>query len=289
MEPADGHGWELSLIDSAWHGSEYEGLRGLAKAREIGFEAVDLFIGFDPGRMCGSERVAYLNDLTAAGVPTVSVICTALGLSDFNPSVRGYHIERACDIIDLAAEIGTVRNLMLCPGDYIFGGKLLPQEQEWNQLVDATRRVGEKAADRGLEVAIELLPFEHAFVRTLDDMERLFGDVALENVKACIDISHLWLERIPAAELTRFAGRVGQVHVADCDGVNHGDLPAGRGNTPFAEYLQVLGQIGYDGAASVELEFPQDPGQMVEWVTEAHDATRRLLVDAGLRPDLTAA
>lgn len=289
MEARNGHGWELSLIDSAWHGSQYEGARGLAKAREIGFEAVDLFIGSDPGRMSGSEREAYLNGVAAAGLPPLSVICTALGLSDFNPSVRDYHIERACNIIDLAAEIGTVRNLLFCPGDYIFGGKLLPQEQEWNRLVDATRQVGEKAAERGLEVAIELLPFEHAFVRTLEDMERLLDDVGLANVKAGIDISHLWLERIPAADLARFAGRVGQVHVADCDGVSHGDLPAGRGNTPFAEYFQALGEIGYHGAASVELEFPQDPSQMVEWVTEAHEGTRSLLVEAGLRPDLALA
>jgi D-psicose/D-tagatose/L-ribulose 3-epimerase len=286
MEARDGRGWELSLIDSAWHGSEYEGARGLAKTGEIGFEAVDLFVGFDPGRMSAAEREEYLRGVRASGLPTLSVICTALGLSDFNPAIRGYHIERACNIIDLATELGTVRNLMFCPGDYIFGGRLLPQEQEWERLVDATRQVASKAGERGLEVTIELLPFEHAFVRTLGDMNRLLDDVGLENVKACIDISHLWLERIPAADLARFAGRVGQVHVADCDGVNHGDLPAGRGNTPFAEYLEALGEIGYRGAASVELEFPQDPSQMVEWVTEAHEGTRRLLVEAGLRPDL---
>jgi D-psicose/D-tagatose/L-ribulose 3-epimerase len=286
MTAANRHGWELSLIDSAWAGSEYEGPRGLAKAGEIGFEAVDLFIGFDPGRMSGSERAGFLTGVKASGLPTLSVICTALGLSDFNLSIRDYHIERAANIIDLAVELGTVRNLMFCPGDYIFGGKLLPREQEWERLVDATRQVGNRAAERGLEVTIELLPFEHAFVRTLDDMDRLLDDVGLDNVKACIDISHLWLERIPPADLARFAGRVGQVHVADCDGINHGDLPAGRGNTPFLDYLQALGEIGYRGAASVELEFPQDPSQMVEWVAEAHRGTRNLLVEAGLRSDL---
>jgi D-psicose/D-tagatose/L-ribulose 3-epimerase len=288
MEAMVGLGWELSLIDSAWHGSEYEGARGLAKAGELGFEAVDLFVGFDPGRMSAAERAEYVDGVFAAGVPPLSVICTCLGLSDFNPSVRDYHIERACNVIDLAAEFGTVRNLLFVPGDYIFQGKLLPREQEWGRVVDAARQVGVKAADGGLEVAIELLPFEHAFIRTLDDMERLLDDVGLDNVKAGIDISHLWLERIPATDLARFAGRVSQVHIADCDGTNHGDLPAGRGNTPFADYLAALAEIGYRGAASVELEFPTDPSQMVEWVTEAHEGTRRLLVDGGLRPDLAS-
>jgi sugar phosphate isomerase/epimerase len=216
------------------------------------------------------------------------VICTCLGLSDFNPSVREYHIQRACNVVDLGAEFDTVRNLLFVPGDYIFGGKLLPREQEWDRVVDATRQVGAQARERGLEVAIELLPFEHAFVRTLDDMDRLLEAVGLPNVKAGIDISHLWLERIGADELARFAGRVGQVHVADCDGVNHGDLPPGRGNTPFESYLRALGDLGYRGSASVELEFPTDPSQIVEWVEEAHRGTRQLLIDSGLRPDLAA-
>jgi sugar phosphate isomerase/epimerase len=281
-----GRGWELSLIDSAWHGSQYDGRPGLELARGIGFEAIDLFIGFDPGRMSAAERADYLRGVESCGLPALSVICTSLGLSDFNPAVRDYHIERACNIIDLGAELGTVRNLLFVPGDYIFQGRLLPRRQEWDRVVDATRQVGTRAAQRGLEVAIELLPFEHAFVRTLDDMERLLDDVDLPNVKAGIDISHLWLERIEPDALARFAGRVGQVHVADCDGTNHGDLPPGRGNTPFESYLRALGVVGYAGSASVELEFPTDPSQMVEWVTEAFRGTRQLLIDSDLRPDL---
>jgi D-psicose/D-tagatose/L-ribulose 3-epimerase len=280
--------WELALIDSAWHGSEYEGAAGLALARELGYEAIDLFVGFNPGAMSGAERSAYLHDVASSGLPPRSVICTCLGLSDFNPSVRDYHIQRACNVIDLGAEFDTVRNLLFVPGDYIFGGKLLRAAQEWDRVVDATRQVGLRAQERGLEVAIELLPFEHAFVRTLDDMDHLLDAVGLANVKAGIDISHLWLERIPADQLARFGGRVGQVHVADCDGVNHGDLPPGRGNTPFESYLRALGDIGYRGSASVELEFPTDPCQIVEWVKEAHEGTRQLLVDSELRPDLAA-
>jgi D-psicose/D-tagatose/L-ribulose 3-epimerase len=278
--------WELSLIDSAWHGSQYEGRPGLELARAIGFEAIDLFVGFDPGRMSVAARAEYVRGVESSGLPALSIICTALGLSDFNPAVRDYHIERACNVIELGAELGTVRNLLFVPGDYIFQGRLLPRRQEWDRVVDATRQVGTRAAQHGLEVAIELLPFEYAFVRTLDDMERLLDDVDLPNVKAGIDISHLWLERIEPDALARFAGRVGQVHVADCDGTNHGDLPPGRGNTPFESYLRVLGEVGYAGSASVELEFPTDPGQMVEWVTEAFRGTRQLLIDSDMRPDL---
>jgi D-psicose/D-tagatose/L-ribulose 3-epimerase len=277
------NGWELALIDSAWHGSEFDGEPGLALARELGYEAIDLFVGFDPGTMPAEERAARIRQVRESGLPVISVVCTCLGLNDFNPAMREYHIRRACNVIDYGSEFETTRNLLFVPGEYMFQGKLLPREREWEAVVDATDRVGRHAAERGLEVAIELLPFEHAFVRTLDDLERLLNAVALPNVKAAIDISHLWLERIPPEELARFSDRIAQVHVADCDGVNHGDLPPGRGTTPFVPYLEAIARAGYRGSASVELEFPPAGVPIRDWVREARDATAGLLVESGAR------
>ena len=54
-----------------------------------------------------------------------------------------------------------------------------------------------------LELAIELLPFEFAFINSLDAMERFLDDVGLANVKATVDISHFWLMRIPPSDLAR--------------------------------------------------------------------------------------
>ena len=105
-------------------------------------------------------------------------------------------------------------------------------------------------------------------------------------MKAAIDISHLWLQRIEPGQLERFAGRIAQVHVADCDGENHGDLPPGRGTTPFPDYLEALQLVGYRGSASIELEFPRDGQPVEEWVADAFVATRRLLAEGGQRPDL---
>ena len=35
--------------------------------------------------------------------------------------------------------------------------------------------------------------------------------------------------------------------MSDCDGVNHGDMPPGRGNTPFKEYLAAIRDTGFVG------------------------------------------
>jgi sugar phosphate isomerase/epimerase len=269
--------WPISLVDSGWFGSEYEGRAGLSEARAIGFDAVDLFIGYDPADLDPTARRTLLETAHESGLRVSSLFCTALGLSDFNPSVAKYHVERTKRVIDLAAEFTDPTSIMLCPGEYLFGGRLLPADEEWHRLVLATRRIASHAGERQLDVAVELLPFEHALISSLDDMERLFADVDLPNLKAAVDISHLWLMRIPPEEVKRLAGRIAQVHIADCDGEVHGDLPPGRGNTPLHAYLSAIAATGYSGTVSVELEFPQDPRQILAWVEEAFQATQALL------------
>ena len=273
--------WTLGLIDSAWFGTDYEGKRGREEAKRIGFESLDLFVGFDPGKLSKVERQAYITDNLSTGLPVVSLVCTCLGLSDFNPAIRGYHIERAKNVVDLAADFPTTRNLCFVPGEYMFQKKLIPAKGEWDAVVDATRQVGEHAGKRQRELAIELLPFEFAFVNSLDTMERFLDEVGLANVKATIDISHFWLMRIPPEQVARrLRGRVAHVHMSDCDGIHHGDMPPGRGNTPFGDYLAAIRETGFTGAASIELEFPPDPKGMAAWVTEAHGAALKLLEKA---------
>lgn len=274
--------WTLGLIDSAWFGSAYEGQPGREEARRIGFDTLDLFIGFDPGAMSGAARKAYIDGALSVGLPVVSLVCTCLGLNDFNPAVRGFHIDRAKNVVDLAAGFPSARNLCFVPGEYMFQQKLLPASLEWGLVVEATQIVGRHAAARNLELAIELLPFEFAFVNSMDTMMRFLDDVGLDNVKATTDISHLWLTRTPPAELERLTGRIAHVHISDCDGTNHGDLPPGRGNTPFADYLAAIRDVGFAGTVSLELEFPPDPGAMLSWVEEAYGATRKLLAEASV-------
>jgi len=273
--------WKVGVIDSEWFGSQYEGLPGKQEAKRIGFDTLDLFIGFDPGRMSPTERRDYVADIRSVDLPINSLVCTCLGLSDFNPAVRSYHIERAKNVLDLASEC-SANNLCFVPGEYMFQRRLVPAENEWKLVVDATQQVGRHAAERRLELAIELLPFDFAFIRTLDDMERFLDAVGLANVKATVDISHFWLMRVSPAALNRLNGRIAQVHVSDCDGVNHGDLPPGRGNTPFGEYLSAIRDAGFSGAASVELEFPPDLNKMRDWVAEAYGSTLKEMRAVGV-------
>ena len=72
--------WKLGLIDSAWFGSEFEGLAGLQQARRIRFDSLDLVIGFDPGSMTSAERDAHVTGAKSVEFPIKFLVCTCLGL-----------------------------------------------------------------------------------------------------------------------------------------------------------------------------------------------------------------
>ena len=73
------------------------------------------------------------------------------------------------------------------------------------------------------------------------------------------------------------------VHIRDCDGKVHGDLPPGRGIVKFEPYLQAIKELKIDGVVSIELEYSPDPKRIVEWLTEAYTQTDRLMQLTGLR------
>ena len=73
------------------------------------------------------------------------------------------------------------------------------------------------------------------------------------------------------------------MHISDCDGKVHGDLPPGRGVVKFAPFLQAIKDLDFDGAVSLELEYSPDPTKIVEWVEEAYNATAKLMDQVQLR------
>ena len=114
-------------------------------------------------------------------------------------------------------------------------------------------------------------------------MVRFLDEVDHPAVQANIDVSHLELSHTPAEDLRRLKGKAIHVHLSDCDGKVHGDLPPGRGVVDFVPYLREIKALGIDGAVSIELEYSPEPARIVDWVKEAYTATDRLMQQVGLR------
>jgi sugar phosphate isomerase/epimerase len=271
---------KLGLINSAWVQAGRGTAYGIRMTREIGFDTIDIFA--DPLDIDVKERLLIRRECDRAGLPIISVACVAVGLIDFNPSVQRFHLQRCRAYLDMVYEFGA-RNLLLVLGEYIWERQVIPPTEQWQTAVRNVRELGKYAADLDLAIAIELEPFKLSLVNNVDSMVRFLKDVGHPAVKANIDVSHLQLSGTPPEALRRLRGQAIHVHLSDCDGKVHGDLPPGRGVVDFAPYLKEIKALQIDGAVSIELEYAPDPDRIVEWVREAYEATDRLMQAAGLR------
>ena len=271
---------KLGLINSAWVQSGQGTAHGIRTTKEIGFDTIDIFA--DPLDIDARERRLIRHECARVGLPIVSVACVAVGLIDFNPSVRRFHLDRCKKYLDMCYEF-EAKNLLLVLGEYIWNREVIPPAEQWQAAVATCRDLGEYAANLGLQIALELEPFPLSLLNSVDAMDRFITEVDHPAVRANIDISHMHLAHVPAVELRRLKGKAIHVHISDCDGTKHGDLPPGRGVVDFAPYLREIKALGIDGAVSIELEYSPEPDKIAEWVREAYTVTDRLMRDAGLR------
>ena len=272
---------ELGMISSTWLGTNVDRVDGIHKAKEIGFDTYDVFE--DALDLTDDERAEIKAACDAVGLPIRSQLCVAFGLVDFNPAVQRFTQERLRANLDQAAYLDA-RNLVVVVGEYYWDGEVFPNAAIWDMAVAGVRQAGEYAATKGLEVVVELEPFETSLAKDVHELVRFVRDVDHPAVRANADISHLHLSGCSFDEVKELTGLIGHIHLSDCDGKVHGDLPAGMGATPIKEYLQAIVDTGYEGTVSIELEYSPDPDQIVAWVEQAYAGTAAIMRDVGVRP-----
>lgn len=271
---------KLGLINSAWAQAGRDTAWGIQKTKELGFDTIDIFT--DPLDIDIRERRLIKDECDRVGLPIVSICCVAVGLIDFNPSVQRFSVDRVKAYLDLAYEY-QAKNVLLVLGEYIWAREVIPPDEQWKTGVDNCRLLAEYADSLGIQIALELEPFPLSLLNNVDNMARFIDDVNHSALQANIDISHLLLADVEPAELQKLAGKAIHVHISDCDGKVHGDLPPGRGVVNFRPYLEEIRKLNIEGAISIELEYSPEPDKIEEWVAEAYSATAKLLAESGLR------
>lgn len=270
----------LGIINSAFQQVGMDTVTGLNHISRIGFDTVDIF----------TEAMAISKDETALvhhtaeklGLPIISLPVVAVGLVDLNEPVRDFHVGRCKKFIDLAQTWGA-KNILLVLGEYIWQREVIPAAAQWQWGLETCRRLGDYADQKNIDIALELEPFRLSLINSVDAMARFVNECNHPRVRANIDISHLVLSDTSPADLKKLKGRAIHVHLSDCDGKVHGDLPPGRGVVKFMPYLQAIKELEIDGVISVELEYAPHPDKIVDWVEEAYRETARLMDLAGLR------
>jgi sugar phosphate isomerase/epimerase len=210
------------------------------------------------------------------GLPIVSLPVVATGLIDFNEPVRAFHVERCKKYIELAREWGA-KNILLVLGEYIWQREVIPPSAQWQWGIETCRQLGDYAARKKIDIALELEPFRLSLLNNVGEMVRFVDECDHPRVRANIDISHLVLSDTGAHEVAKLRNKAIHVHLSDCDGKVHGDLPPGRGVVKFAPYLQAIKELKIDGVVSIELEYSPEPSRIVAWVEEAYRETAKLM------------
>jgi D-psicose/D-tagatose/L-ribulose 3-epimerase len=277
---------ELGMISSTWLGTKVGRLDGIREAKQIGFDTYDIFE--DPLDLTDDERREIKETSEEVGLPIRSVVCVAFGLVDFNPSVQRFTLDRIKAYVDQGAYLGA-RNVLLVVGEYYWDCEVFPAEAIWDMAKDAVRTAGEYAGSNGLEIVLELEPFETAILKDVHELVRFVREIDHPAVRANADISHLHLSEASFEDVSELTGLIGHIHLSDCDGKVHGDLPAGRGVTPIKDYLAAIRDTGYDGTVSIELEYSPDPDKIVEWAAEAYRETAKIMAELGVRQAPVAA
>src|SRR3954451_3496593 len=139
----------LGLINSAWAQAGRETAFGIRMTKEIGFDSIDVFA--DPLDAGIKERKLIKDECDRAGLPIVSVACVALGLVDFNPSVRRFHAGRVRAYLDMAYAFGA-KNVLLVLGEYVWQKEVIPPAEQWAAGVEQVSELGKYAAGLGLEI-----------------------------------------------------------------------------------------------------------------------------------------
>lgn len=271
---------KLGLINSAWAQAGRDTAWGIQKTKELGFDTIDIFT--DPLDIDIRERRLIKDECDRLDLPIMSICCVAVGLIDFNPSVQRFSIDRVKAYLDLAYEY-QAKNVLLVLGEYIWAQEVIPPAEQWKTGVDNCRRLAEYAENLGVQIALELEPFPLSLLNNVDNMVRFIDDVNHPALQANIDVSHLLLADVQPEELRKLTGKAIHVHISDCDGKVHGDLPPGRGVVDFQPYLDEIRKLNIDGAISIELEYSPEPDRIEEWVAEAYSATDELMQQSGLR------
>ena len=172
---------KLGLINSAWAQAGRDTAYGIRMTREIGFDSIDIFA--DPLDIDARERRLIRRECSRVGLPIISVACVAVGLIDFNPSVQRFHLDRCRKYLDLCHEL-EARNLLLVLGEYIWERQVIPPAEQWRTGVANVKQLADHAAKLGLEIAIELEPFQLSLVRDVETMVRFLDEVGHPAVKA---------------------------------------------------------------------------------------------------------
>lgn len=157
----------------------------------------------------------------------------------------------------------------------------IPEDEARARVVDGLRTVAKHAAERGINVGIEILRADGGFpfstVQTVEQTLELMDEIDEPNLEIAYDLYHVW-DAPNAVEMARKIGnRVGGVHLSDWRepprSVTDRLMP-GDGPIPIAELTRALEDGGFEGWYELEVFSDLDLEDSL-WKLDPRDLVQR--------------
>ncbi len=253
------------------------------KAAEVGADGIQVYASngeMAPENLSEKKRHEFKNLVADNGL-VISALCGDLGGGGFvYKEQNAQRIEKSKRILDLAKELGTdivTTHIGVVPADKNHDRYKLMQEACYELSRYADEIGAHFAVETGPETSLTLKSFLDSLGSrgvgvNLDpaNLVMVTGDdpvKAVYNLKDYIVHTHAkdgvrnyYLDPeivygMPGAENELAAGE----HVTS--GPSFEEVPLGKGNVPFKEYLAALHDIGYKGFLTIEREVGDDPAK----------------------------
>jgi sugar phosphate isomerase/epimerase len=220
--------------------------RSMAKASELGFDAIELFTAsaaaVDP-TVLASLLEKYQLKLAAVGTGAGKVL-HGLTLTDPSEDVRKKAISFISDMIAFGAAFGAPAIIGSMQGQQ---GQDRQQALAW--VAVGLRMLSHEAEEKGVALIYEPLNrYETTLFNTLEAGVNFIESEDLRNVKLLADLFHMNIEEADMpASIRAYAGHIGHVHFADSN-----RRPVGYGHTDLGPIALALQESGYSGFVSAE-------------------------------------
>jgi sugar phosphate isomerase/epimerase len=193
------------MISSTWLGTKVGRLEGIRAAKEIGFDTYDVF---DDPRPDGRGSRGDQATCDEVGLPVARSSACA-GVVDFNSSVQRFTYDRIKAYVDQGAYLGA-RNVLLVVGEYYWDGEVIPNEAIWGPG-EGGGQTAVSAGSKGLEIVLELEPFETALLKDVDELVRFVREIDHPAVRRTPHRT-CTLER-SFEDVKKLTGLIGHIHL----------------------------------------------------------------------------
>jgi sugar phosphate isomerase/epimerase len=251
--------WKYAICNEGFEGWSLE--KVAQSVAEMGYEGVELA----PFTLCdlvtdltADDRRGIRQAVEGAGQQVAGVhwllAKTPFLLNVPDAEMRKSAADYLVALVDFCADVG---------GDaLVFGSPAQrdPQdgfsvEDAWGETVEAMRRVGKRANERGVQFCIE--PLGTPFVTWADDAVTMVKEVNQPGFSMMVDCKAMAQDArwSPADQIRELVGQYQHVHVNDPN-----RLGPGMGDLDFQPIMQALDEVAFGGWVSVEaFEFSQGP------------------------------